>query len=62
MNGQEAVKMFKNLMGFMGDRQYPDQLLLAQEILAHSLENPWLRDEIYCQIIKQLSANPNELS
>jgi len=49
-------------MGYMGDRAYPSPLLLVQEILSTALDNSWIRDEIYCQIIKQVSSNPSSES
>jgi hypothetical protein len=55
-----ACNLFKNIMGFMGDRAIPDPIMLAQEILRLCLDpaNSWLRPEIYMQLIKQLTANP----
>jgi len=53
-----AKSMFKNIMGFMGDKQYGEALVLAQEILKTGLEKPALIDEIYCQLMKQLFDNP----
>jgi len=54
-----ALKIFKNILGYMGDKkcQYPDQL--AIEILNWGLANPVLRDEAFLQLMKQLSNNPD---
>ena len=59
---KQACKLFKNILGYMGDRSmsYPDQL--AQDLLAQGLQTPEVRDEVYCQIIKQLEQNPNPSS
>jgi len=59
----KAMKnMFKNILGFMGDKKYDGPLLLAQELCTFAINEPWCRDEIYCQLIKQLSQNPNRES
>ena len=55
-----ACRMFKNIMGFMGDRTYESPMLLCEEVLRTGLQEPWLRDEIYVQIIKQLTKNPSK--
>jgi len=54
-----ACRMFRNVMGFMGDRTYESPLILAEELLAQCLENLWLRDEVYIQILKQVTGNQN---
>ena len=46
-------------MGFMGDKQLSGPLLLAQELCQLALTEKWLRDEIYCQLVKQLTNNPH---
>lgn len=55
-----ACRIFKNLMGFMGDRTYESPMLLAEEVLRTGLQEVWLRDEIYLQILKQIAKNPSK--
>ena len=51
--------MFKNIMGYMGDRKYPYPDTLAQEVIACGLATPALRAELYVQVMKQLQENPS---
>jgi myosin heavy subunit len=59
---KHATRVFKNILGYMGDRQYSYPILLAQEVTRCGLECPSVRDEIYCQIVKQLIDNPGKSS
>lgn len=52
---KKALNMFKNILGYSGDRHYSYPTMLAQDILLHGLHSESLADEIYCQLIKQLS-------
>ncbi len=54
-----ALKMFKNVMGFMGDRKMNYPTMLAKEVLEVGLANAPLRNELYLQLIKQLTKNQN---
>eukprot|EP00954_Amorphochlora_amoebiformis_P010726 836779-Amorphochlora_amoeboformis.AAC.1 len=60
--GRDACKMFRNLMGFMGDRQYSFPEILLQELVTECLVKPPLRDEIFSHIIKQITQNPDTQS
>eukprot|EP01038_Epipyxis_sp_PR26KG_P006281 gene6281-8649_t len=53
-----ALQIHKDLLGYMGDKQLPFPAMLAQDILRKGYEYKPIRDEIYLQIIKQLTNNP----
>eukprot|EP01101_Sappina_pedata_P000699 TRINITY_DN10891_c0_g1_i2.p1 TRINITY_DN10891_c0_g1~~TRINITY_DN10891_c0_g1_i2.p1 ORF type:complete len:1456 (-),score=681.29 TRINITY_DN10891_c0_g1_i2:96-4436(-) len=59
---KEAVICFKNLMGYMGDKNINYPQMLAQENIQKGIDQPVIRDEIFVQIIKQLTNNPNPSS
>ncbi|GMH79381.1 hypothetical protein TL16_g08126, partial [Triparma laevis f. inornata] len=57
-----AVLQFKNIMGYMGDRPSMYRDVFIDEVVRIGLEYPNLQDETYCQLLKQLSHNPNRES
>ncbi|KAL6056612.1 myosin-5 isoform X3, variant 2 [Balamuthia mandrillaris] len=59
---KQATRLFKNILGWMGDKPLPYPNSLAQDLLDQGLATPEIRNEVYCQLIKQLSDNPNSQS
>ncbi|KAM5135162.1 LOW QUALITY PROTEIN: myosin XVB [Mantella aurantiaca] len=55
-----ATNNFMALMRFMGDQQYREQddVKCIYEILVLCREKPVLKDEVYCQVLKQITENP----
>ncbi|KAJ8609686.1 hypothetical protein CTAYLR_009387 [Chrysophaeum taylorii] len=57
----EAVQMFRNVTGFMGDRgSGKARIDHCTKLLSNMLQSPEeLRNELYCQIVKQTTENPS---
>jgi myosin heavy subunit len=53
-----SIQLHKDLLGYMGDKHMPFPAMLAQDLLRKGYEIIGVRDEIFLQIIKQLSTNP----
>ena len=55
---KDSTRTFKNIMGYMGDKKYPDTISLVQEVVAMCLAQPYLRSEVYLQTLKQITNHP----
>jgi len=59
-----AIKSFRNILGWMHDKPVPEvqRLGYAQDIVDLAKTSPDMADEIYVQLMKQLTRNPSRRS
>jgi len=57
-NNKKAIDIHRCMLGYMGEKQMSFPATLAHDILTKGLEHPLMRDELFMQLMKQLSHNP----
>lgn len=57
-----AIQVFKNILGFSGDKSVPYPHMSGVKVLETGIKYADIRDEIYSQILKQLLSNKIEVS
>lgn len=59
---KSALEMFEKIQSFMGDSKKVDQKAITdaqlQQFIEGLLKKPELQNEFYCQLIKQMTKNP----
>ena len=52
--------LYSDIRGYMGDCFHPYPTTLALEVVKTGRAEPLLRDEIFCELMKQTSSNPSK--
>jgi len=56
---KDALKSFSLIQRILGDKSSNGNLVDVQKLIEIGINNAGIRDEIYCQVCKQLNKNPN---
>jgi len=56
---KDALRCFSLIQCIIGDKNSNNKLNDVQKLIEIGLKNAGIRDEIYCQVCKQLNKNPN---